>query len=424
MTCANCGNDELTQDSDVLDTWFSSALWPFSTLGWPAETAELKKFYPTSVLVTGFDILFFWVARMMMMGLHFMGKQPFDDVYVHALVRDAQGQKMSKSKGNVIDPLVMMDVYGTDALRFTLAALGVQGRDVKLSEERIEGYKHFVNKLWNASRLVMMNLDECPETEKIPQRPSSLVHRWMLSRLQRVTAEVDDALEHYYFNQYANSIYHFLWHEYCDWYLEMIKQDYYGSDPEARSLARAVAVHVLGQILILLHPVMPFVTEEIWQKLPGTSGDLAKTPFPVVHEDRIDPDAEAEMDLIMGVVNGIRNIRGEMNVPPATRVETVCVCATAGERDLLRRHGEVICDLARLSNLKAGLYGEVSKPRLAANVLFKDIEVYVVLKDILDFGNESSRLRKEIAKLEKELTNTQKKLANEDFLQRAPGGCH
>lgn len=418
--CENCGSEELTQDSDVLDTWFSSALWPFSTLGWPAQTSELDKFYPTSVLVTGFDILFFWVARMMMMGLHFMGEQPFHDVYVHALVRDAQGQKMSKSKGNVIDPLVMMDVYGTDALRFTLAALGVQGRDVKLSEERIEGYKHFVNKLWNASRLVMMNLDGIPECEKIPLRPSSLVHRWILSRLQRVAAEVNETLEQYHFNQYANSIYHFLWHEYCDWYLEMIKPDFYGSDPEAKSLAQAVAAHVLGQILILLHPVMPFVTEEIWQKLPQTSGDLTKTPFPLIREDRIDADAEAEMDLIMGVVNGVRNIRGEMNVPPATRVEAVCVCATAQERDLLKNHADVICDLARLSDLKAGMYGEVSKPRLAANVLFGDVEVYVVLKDILDFGNESNRLKKEIAKLEKEFANTQKKLANEDFLQRAP----
>jgi len=419
-TCGNCGGGELEQDSDVLDTWFSSALWPFSTLGWPDDTIELEKFYPTSVLVTGFDILFFWVARMMMMGLHFMGQQPFDDVYVHALVRDAQGQKMSKSKGNVIDPLVMMDVYGTDALRFTLAALGVQGRDVKLSEERIEGYKHFVNKLWNASRLVLMNLEGCMAPEEIPLKPSSLVHRWMLSRLQRLTAEVDEAMNKYYFNQYANSVYHFLWHEYCDWYLEMIKADFYGSDPQAKSLAQSVAVHVLGQILILLHPIMPFVTEEIWQKLPQSSSDLARTSFPTVQEERIDPDAEAEMDLIMGVVNGIRNIRGEMNVPPATRVEAVCLCATSIEKELIGGYADTIRDLARLSNLHVGMHGEVSKPRLAANTLVKNVEVYVILKDILDFENESNRLKKEISKLEKEFGNTQKKLTNEDFLQRAP----
>lgn len=420
VACGNCGSDSLEQDRDVLDTWFSSALWPFSTLGWPDDTAELKKFYPTSVLVTAFDILFFWVARMMMMGLHFMGKQPFNDVYVHALVRDAQGQKMSKSKGNAIDPLVMMDVYGTDALRFTLAALGVQGRDVKLSEERIEGYKHFVNKLWNASRLVLMNLQESAAPDGIPSKPARLTHRWILSRLQRLTADVDDAMDKYYFNQYANSVYQFLWHEYCDWYLEMIKADFYGDDPEAKSVAQSVAVHVLGQILILLHPIMPFVTEEIWQKLPQTSGDLARTSFPVVKQELIDEDAEAEMDLIMGVVNGIRNIRGEMNVPPASRVEAVCLCTTDSERKLIDAHADTVSDLARLSKLQVGLHGEVGKPRLAANALVKNVEVYVILKDILDFGNESNRLKKEIAKLEKEFGNTQKKLTNEDFLQRAP----
>jgi valyl-tRNA synthetase len=418
--CPQCGSSRLEQDSDVLDTWFSSGLWPFSTLGWPQETPELKKFYPTSILVTGFDILFFWVARMMMMGLHFMKDVPFKDVYVHALVRDAQGHKMSKSKGNVIDPLVMMDEYGTDALRFTLTAFAVQGRDVKLSEERIEGYKHFINKIWNASRLVFMNLEGVQALREIPFSPSSLVHRWILSRLQRVVEEVDAAIENYHFNQYAQSLYQFIWHEYCDWYLEMIKPDFYGEDPEVKALAQAVAARVLEQILLLLHPVMPFVTEEIWQKLPQTSGSIMKASFPALRQERLDADAEEQMEVIMSVVNGIRNIRGEMNVPPATRVEVVCLCEKDFERSLLTSHAAMVSDLARLSVLKVAGVGEMSKPRLAAGMVTQQVEVYVVLKDILDFESESKRLHKEISKLEKEYGNTQRKLSNEDFLGKAP----
>ncbi|GLI34511.1 valine--tRNA ligase [Desulforhabdus amnigena] len=418
--CPECGGSRLEQDSDVLDTWFSSGLWPFSTLGWPEETAELRQFYPTSVLVTGFDILFFWVARMMMMGLHFMKDVPFRDVYVHALVRDAQGHKMSKSKGNVIDPLVMMDEYGTDALRFTLTAFAVQGRDVKLSEERIEGYKHFINKIWNASRLVLMNLEESGELPEIPAKPAGLVHRWILSRLQRVINEVDASIENYHFNQYAQSLYQFIWHEYCDWYLEMIKPDFYGEDPSVKALAQSVAARVLEQILVLLHPVMPFVTEEIWQKLPQTTGTIMKASFPQFEAERLDAEAEEQMDIIMNVVNGIRNIRGEMNVAPATRVEVVCLCERDFEKDLLLRHSGTVSDLARLSRLEVGRSGEVKKPRLAAGMVAKHVEVYVVLKDILDFESESKRLQKEISKLEKELGITQKKLSNEDFLQKAP----
>ncbi len=418
--CPRCGSERLEQEADVLDTWFSSALWPFSTMGWPDETAELKKYYPTSVLVTGFDILFFWVARMMMMGLHFMGKAPFRDVYVHALVRDAQGQKMSKSKGNVIDPLIMMDQYGTDALRFTLTAFAVQGRDVKLSEDRIEGYRHFVNKIWNAARLVLMNTEGAQEIAELPRKPDRLMHRWILSRLQRVIGEVDEALENYHFNQYAQSLYQFLWHEYCDWYLEMVKQDFYGEDPDAKEIARATAVRVLEQILILLHPVMPFVTEEIWQKLPQTSGSIMDAVLPKTDPERVDAQAEEEMEVIMAVINGIRNIRGEMNVPPSTRVEVICLCENDSIKNLLNSHFGAIGDLARLARLDAGLVGEIEKPRFAASAITGKVEVYVLLKDILDFDSESNRLRKEIGKIEKELGFTQKKLSNEDFLGKAP----
>jgi valyl-tRNA synthetase len=420
VSCLGCGMGELQQDQDVLDTWFSSALWPFSTLGWPQETPELKRFYPTSVLVTAFDILFFWVARMMMMGLHFMKEVPFREVYVHALVRDSQGQKMSKSKGNVIDPLIMMDEYGTDALRFTLTALAVQGRDVKLSEERIEGYRHFINKIWNAARLVLMNIDGMKELPGLPRNPEKLMHRWILSRLQQVVRETREAVEGYHFNHYAHVLYQFVWHEYCDWYLEMIKPDFYGENATAKLTAQSIAVKVLEQILILLHPVMPFVTEEIWQKLPTSRESIMAASFPSFEEPRVDAEAEEQMALIMEVITGIRNIRGEMNIPPATKVEVLCFTDGVAEKKLLHEHTSTICDLSRLANLKLASAGEVSKPRMAAGAIAGNVEVFVLLKDVLDFDSESKRLEKELAKLEKEFGYTQKKLSNEDFLGRAP----
>ncbi len=418
--CAHCGGALIEQEADVLDTWFSSALWPFSTLGWPEDTADLRKFYPTTVLVTAFDILFFWVARMMMMGIHFLKDVPFREVYIHALVRDAQGQKMSKSKGNVIDPLVMMDKYGTDAFRFTLAAFAVQGRDVKLSEDRIEGYKHFVNKIWNAARLVLMNLDGLDLVEEIPARPQKLIHRWILSRLQNVVREVKSALDGYLFNQYAHVLYQFFWHEYCDWYLEMIKPDLYGEDRAAKRLAQSLSARVLEQMLILLHPVMPFVTEEIWQKLPQTSGSIMKAALPAIEDDRLDPAAEEAMELIMGVVNGIRNIRGEMNVRPATRVGVVCHYEKESDASLLNRHAGTISDLARLSDFAVLKAEGQPKPAQSAGTVVKTVEVFVILKDILDFDSEARRLEKELSRLEKEFGVTQKKLLNEDFLQKAP----
>jgi valyl-tRNA synthetase len=417
--CPKCGMKEFEQDEDVLDTWFSSALWPFSTLGWPQATQTLKTFYPTSVLVTAFDILFFWVARMMMMGLHFMKEAPFREVYVHALVRDNQGQKMSKSRGNVIDPLIMMDEYGTDALRFTLTSLAVQGRDVKLSEERIEGYKHFVNKIWNASRLVLMNIEGLTALPEMPPRPRKLIHRWILSRLQQVIKEVRDALDGYHFNQYAHVLYQFLWHEYCDWYLEMIKPDFYGQDATAKMTAQTISVRVLEQILILLHPVMPFVTEEIWQKLPHTSGSIMNASFPVLCEEQVDTEAEEQMALIMEVITGIRNIRGEMNVPPATRVDVICLAEGAG-KELLLEHARTISDLSRLANLRIASVGEIEKPRIAAGAVAGNTEVFVLLEDVLDFDSEFKRLEKELLRMEREFSYCQKKLSNEDFLRKAP----
>ena len=420
--CPKCSGSALEQDPDVLDTWFSSSLWPFSTLGWPEKTLELAKFYPTSALVTAFDILFFWVARMMMMGLRFMGEVPFREVYVHALVRDSEGQKMSKSKGNVIDPLLMMDKYGTDALRFALTAFAVQGRDIKLSEDRIEGYKHFVNKIWNAARLLLMNLEGFEGPFEVPEKVSGLAHRWILSRLERVAAETAEALDNYLFNQYAQVLYQFLWHEYCDWYLEIVKPDFYGEDAEAGRLARSVAVLVMQNVLVLLHPVMPFITEEIWQRVRPVSAapSIMRASFPESRPALVDLEAEAQMETIMGVIVAVRNIRGEMNVPPSVKVDVVCMCDQDSQFELLEGQRRTICDLARLSNLTVARAGEAPKPRLAAGTVVGAMEVFVILKDILDFESESIRLQKELSKLEKEFSMTSRKLSNDDFLQKAP----
>ncbi|MGO9315487.1 MAG: valine--tRNA ligase [Syntrophobacteraceae bacterium] len=420
LECPNCPGSPLEQESDVLDTWFSSSLWPFSTMGWPQKTAELEKFYPTAVLVTAFDILFFWVARMMMMGLRFMNEVPFHEVYVHALVRDAEGHKMSKSRGNVIDPLLMMDRYGTDAFRFALTAFAAQGRDVKLSEERIEGYKHFVNKIWNAARLLLMNLEGFKGPVQIPEKVTGLAHRWILSRLQRVAAESSESLDNHLFNQYAQALYQFLWHEYCDWYLEIIKQDFYGEDESAGAMARSVAATVMEKVLILLHPVMPFITEELWHKLPHTSGSIMKASFPEAQAERIDPEAEEQMETLMAVIMGIRNIRGEMNVSPALKVEVVCLCEHGSEPELLKEHERTITDLGKVSRLTVARAGEINKPKYAAGTVVRNVEVFVILKDVLDFESESNRLQKELGKLEKEFGLTYRKLSNDDFLQKAP----
>jgi valyl-tRNA synthetase len=414
--CNRCSSGELIQESDVLDTWFSSALWPFSTMGWPEKTPELKSFYPTSVLVTGFDILFFWVARMMMMGLHFMKDVPFRDVYIHALVRDAEGQKMSKSKGNVIDPLVIMDSYGTDAFRFTLAAFAAQGRDVRLSEERIEGYRHFVNKLWNASRFTLMNLEGVEAAGPLPE-PKRLADRWMLSRLQEIVRQVCKALDSYHFNEAANVLYQFTWHEFCDWYLEMIKPVLYGDNEKERKETQRFLLHGLSSILRLLHPIMPYVTEELWHHLPDNEGSIMVAEFPRSDETMVDRQGEEQMAVVMDVTTAIRNIRGEMNVAPAAQVEAMVV-GPESLTSIVKVHGHYIEDLARLSALEVVRDGE--RPRVAASAVVRELELFVPLEGVLDFEEETRRLQKEISKLEPELARTQKKLANDAFLSRAP----
>ncbi|MBW1916851.1 MAG: valine--tRNA ligase [Deltaproteobacteria bacterium] len=419
-SCPHCQKTELVPETDVLDTWFSSALWPFSTLGWPQQTPELKLFYPTSVLVTAFDILFFWVARMMMMGLHFMHEVPFREVYIHALVRDAEGQKMSKSKGNIIDPLEIMDKYGTDAFRFSLAAFAAMGRDVLLSEERIIGYRNFVNKVWNASRFTLMNLEGYdPEAAHQDTQPLTTVESWIISRLQRLTQGVGEALDSYKFDHAAHLVYQFTWHEFCDWYLEFIKPALYESaETAARRHTQRVLTQVLGTILRLLHPFMPFITEEVWHKLPGVEGSIMVAPFPQSHPELINPDAEAEMGLVMEVVTAIRNIRAEMNVPLTTRVKVDLFTPHPSSLRILRTHRHFLRVLARVGELNIEFTGQ--PPRAAAKAVVDTVEIYLPLSGILDFSEEDRRLAKEMEKLSKDLTNAQKKLANEDFLAKAP----
>jgi valyl-tRNA synthetase len=420
-----CGSTALKQDEDVLDTWFSSALWPFSTLGWPDTTDDLNTFYPTSVLITGFDILFFWVARMIMMGLKFMGKQPFNHVYIHALIRDAEGQKMSKSKGNVVDPLQMTEAFGTDAVRFTLAAYAAQGRDIKFSEKRVEGYRHFLNKIWNVARFISMNLKEGEQTGSLKELSGdmketlSLADRWILSRLSKVCADVNQSLGDYRFNDAASILYQFVWHELCDWYVEMIKPELYGEVAESRTAALSTLIHVFEASLGLMHPFMPFVTEEIWQQLPGarTVESLCIRTYPTVEDGMEDSESEEKMAVIMDAVTGIRSIRGELNVSPS--LELAVLIRTHHNTDaVFNENISYITKLARAGDIETGR--DIKAPKNAATAIKPSMEIFVPLKGIIDIDAEVSRLSKELKKAEKELLFIKKKLANEDFMNKAP----
>jgi valyl-tRNA synthetase len=431
MTCAQCKSKNIRQETDVLDTWFSSALWPFSTLGWPERTRELAFYYPTSALITSFDIIFFWVARMIMMGLHFMKEVPFRDVYIHALVRDVEGQKMSKSKGNVIDPIVMIDQYGTDAFRFTLAAFAAQGRDIKMSTERIEGYRNFANKIWNASRFVLMNLEQdfVPNAE-VMTKDTSLADRWILSRLNAVIEEVQSALTDYRFNDVASALYQFIWHEYCDWYIELSKPALNQEKGSARrKAAQTVLVHVLETSLRLLHPIMPFITEEIWQTLPekvrvrgqggrGKGESIMVSSYPVADEKVINAEIERDMQMVIDTILAIRNIRGEMNIAPSMQINANVKVETEELGEHLEKSAGYIKTLARLSELRIGVAEK--KPKAAATGVIKGAEVYVPLEGILDLTQERDRLQKEIAKISKDIDIFSKKLSNKDFVDKAP----
>jgi valyl-tRNA synthetase len=414
--CPQCGSADVRQEEDVLDTWFSSSLWPFSTLGWPEQTPELARYYPTSTLVTGFDILFFWVARMMMMGIEFTGKAPFRDVVIHALVRDAKGEKMSKTRGNVIDPLDVIDRFGTDAFRFTLVALAAQGRDIRMSDERVEGYRNFMNKLYQSGRFVRMHVDE--DTPISLPEELSVVDRWMLSRLQRAVDAVRKGIDEFRFNEAGSEFYQFVWHEFCDWYLEMIKPSLMPeADETARRNQRAVLLHVFESVLTLGHPFIPFLTEEVWQSLPGRRGSIMKQAYPSADPERVDVNVEEDMGHLMEVVRAVRNIRSELNISPARKVE-IRLKGEEEQLDFLRDHEEILVRLARAE--KISYMDPDYIPVQDATAVVDTIEVCLPLEGLIDFADEATRLRKEIEKAEGELKVLTTKLGNEQFVANAP----
>jgi valyl-tRNA synthetase len=414
------GRDEpLRQDEDVLDTWFSSALWPFSTLGWPEKTADLARFYPTHTLVTGFDIIFFWVARMMMMGLHFTGQAPFRRVFINALIRDAEGAKMSKSKGNVMDPLELVDVYGADALRFTLAAMSGQGRDIRLSVQRIEGYRNFSTKLWNAARFGEMN--GCVAVADFdPGSARQTVNRWILGETVKAAQAVTAAIEACAFDDAAGGLYRFIWNVYCDWYLELAKPVLNGEDEAAKAETRAMAAWVLETILKLLHPVMPFVTEELWDKTAPPhaprEGLLISAAWPDLPQSWIDPAAETEIGWLVSLVTEVRQLRAEMNVPPAARPTLFLIGADGGTLRRLERHRDLILTLARLESVEAA----AGAPAGSAPFVIGEATAALAIADSIDLAAERARLAKEVAARAADIDRTAKKLENADFLARAP----
>ena len=417
--CAACGSARIHQETDVLDTWFSSALWPFSTLGWPDSTKELQVYYPTSVLITGFDILFFWVARMMMMGLHFMEDVPFRDVYIHALVRDAHGKKMSKSKGNVIDPLVMMDKFGTDAFRFTLAAFAAQGRDILMSEDRIEGYRNFANKIWNAARFILQSNSEMAAEPVSEPGATHLYNRWILHELNETVKSVTEALDSYLFNEAAGTLYQFFWHRFCDWYLELIKPILYQNRGEtACAETQATLFYVLDQSLRLLHPFMPFLTEEIWQLIPHEGDSIVTASYPVFRESLTDKTASNDMEMVIQAITGIRNIRGEMEIPPSTLLQVTIATRDDAATRLLETYAEDISELARLKNIS--ILPDAPRPEGSASAIFSRFEIFVPILGIVDISGELARIEKRLTKLEKEQIKIGKKLRNESFLAKAP----
>lgn len=424
--CPHCGSTNLRQDEDVLDTWFSSWLWPFSTLGWPDATPDLQRYYPTSVMETGYDIIFFWVARMAMAGIHFMGLIPFHTIYLHGLVRDAKGEKMSKSKNNVIDPIEVMDQYGTDALRFTLATSSTPGNDMKLVPERIIGNRNFANKIWNASRFVLMTTAEIgggvPDISQV--QPITLADRWILSRLAKLTDRVTSLIENFQLGEAGRQINEFFWSDYCDWYVEIAKVQMQG-DEEIRLGTAGILRAVLDQSLRLLHPYMPFVTEEVWQYLYRISepdhsfwpaSALIVTPWPQVNAQAIDDDAEQDFGLLQEVIIRIRDARNQMSVEPARRVPVIL--AAAGYMAMLEAQAPLIEFLARTE--KPQLFEQLDqKPEQSMSLLAGPVEIYLPLAGLLDIGKELERLDKEIAQAQQEIARLQGKLANEAFVTRA-----
>ena len=407
---------ELERDPDVLDTWFSSGLWPFSTLGWPEETEELKKFYPTSVLVTGFDIIFFWVARMMMQGLRFTNDVPFADIYIHGLVRDEKGKKMSKTTGNVIDPVELIETYGADALRYAILASTAQGRDIKFGASRVEGYRNFVTKLWNAARFVEMN-GGGEFQDFVPNKCQVQLNRWIVGEVTKTASLVTTALDSYKFNDAAQNLYHFIWDIYCDWYVELAKPILNGDDLEGRSETVSCASWVLQQVLHLMHPMAPFVSEELWRKLFNGREMLITATWPELDHDLVDQEAKSEIDWLIKMVGGIRAARSELNVPAGAKLPLEVHGANDSTIVRLDRHEDAIRRLARLHGIEFG-NGHVKSNSL--QVIVDETTFAMAVDDVVDLGEERNRLQREIKKVELDISKIEGKLANQKFLARAP----
>lgn len=412
-TCPKCGSGKLHQDEDTLDTWFSSALWPFSTLGWPDQTEDLKYFYPTDTLVTGYDIIFFWVARMIFSGMEHMGEPPFKTVFIHGLIRDAQGRKMSKSLGNGIDPLEVIAQYGADALRFTLVTGNSPGNDLRFSQEKVEASRNFANKIWNASRFILMNIDGRDVPNQLPEK-LALEDKWIVNQFNQVVKEVTDNLEHFEIGIAVQKLYDFLWDELCDWYIEIAKIRLQSSDEEAAQTARQVLVWVMTGTLQLLHPFMPYITEEIWQSLPHEGESIMVSKWPVYEEAHCFQQAASDMQSIMDVIRAVRNRRSEMNVPPSRK--THLYIATAAEK-VFQEGAPIIERLAFANGVEIGPAFEIEG---AVNIVTSGAKAYIPMDELVDKKAELARLTKELESAQKQYATTQQKLSNEKFLSKAP----
>ena len=419
-SCPKCGSANVKQDEDVLDTWFSSALWPFSTMGWPEQTPELKQFYPTSVLVTGYDIIFFWVARMIMMGLEFQQEIPFKHVFIHGLVRDSQGRKMSKSLGNGIDPLEVVEKYGADTLRFMLITGNTPGNDMRFYWERVESTRNFANKLWNASRFVLMNLTDYDENFDPQASDYTLADKWILSRYNQTVSDVTRNLERFELGEAGRAIYEFIWNEFCDWYIELSKARLYNKeDSRARQTAQSVLCYVLENTLKLLHPFMPFITEEIWQHIPHEGDSIIVASWPVEQTTLTDKKAELNMEIVMETIKAIRNMRAEVNVAPGRKSEAILQLASAELVQLFELNASYVKTLAAVEPLNVSLT-TAEKPENAMAAVVSGVEIYMPLKGLIDVDKETARLNKELLTLDKELARVSGKLSNEGFVAKAP----
>lgn len=417
--CSKCGSTNIKQDEDVLDTWFSSALWPFSTLGWPNETEDFKYFYPTDVLVTGYDIIFFWVVRMVFSALEMTGESPFKHVFIHGLVRDAEGRKMSKSLGNGIDPLEVVDQFGADALRFMLMTGISPGNDTRFNNDRLESSRNFANKLWNASRFVLMNIDGDLIDEDTAKNNYKIEDKWIISRVNKATKEITDNLDKFELGMGAQRVYDFIWNEYCDWYIEIVKPRLYGDDKADKDTAIFVLIKVLKDMLKLLHPFMPFITEEIWSFLPDTSTRLVKSQWPLYAEEENFENAEKNMEFIMEAVRSIRNTRAEMNVAPSRKARAIFVPSKEDVKEFIQTGAQYFATLANITEIKI-VHDKTQIGEDTASSVMEGTEIYLPLADLIDFEKEIERLEKEKARLQAELDRVIGKLNNEKFMSKAP----